>query len=59
MWNGQSGNQHFVFPVLVNSSRIPYELIINLPKPRYERNIIERDQIGRIIHSKPPEMYSG
>ena len=32
----------------------PFELIINLPKPRYERNIITRDEYGRIIHSQPP-----
>jgi len=42
---------------VVNSSRIPYELIINLPKPRYERNIVERDELGRIIHSKAPQLY--
>ena len=54
--NAQSGNQHFVFPQLVNTIKIPYELIINLPKPRYERNIIERDEFGRIIHSKPPPL---
>lgn len=57
MWDSQVGNQHFVFPELVNSSRIPFEFVINLPKPRYERNIVERDEFGRIVHSKPPELY--
>lgn len=53
MWNGQIQNQHFVFPTVVNSPRIPFELIIDLPKPRYERLIVQRDEFGRIIHSKP------
>lgn len=71
MWNSQSGNQpfdllrvalsrvevqHFVFPEVVNSKRIPYELVIDLPKPRYERNIVARDEFGRIVHSEPPPM---
>ena len=55
MWNGQVQNQHFVFPQLVNSIKIPFELVITLPKPRYERNIMERDEFGRIIGSKPPQ----
>lgn len=55
--DGQSGNQHFDPPLLVNSHntpRIPFELIIRLPKPRYERIISQRDNLGRIIHSRPP-----
>lgn len=62
MWDGQVGNQHldntrcrhFVFPTVGKSPRIPFELVMNLPKPRYERNIVSRDGFGRIIHSKPP-----
>lgn len=49
-----SGIQHFVAPVLVDTPKIPFELIIDLPKPRYERNIVQRDSLGRIIHSKVP-----
>ena len=52
-----NGNQHFDPPLLVNSlntPKIPFELIIRLPKPRYERNIVARDEFGRIIHSRPP-----
>jgi len=52
--NGQLGNGHFLSPELENSPRIPYELVIPLPKPRYERNIVQRDEFGRIIHSAPP-----
>lgn len=52
--NSQIGNQHFVFPQLINSPRIPYELIIKLPKPRYERNIVKRDGLGRIVSIKVP-----
>ena len=48
--------QHFVAPVLIDTPRVPFELIINLPKPRYERLIVERDEFGRIIHSKPPDI---
>lgn len=56
--NSLIGNRHFVSPLLVNSPsdpKMPFELIISLPKPRYERNIIARDSFGRIIHSKPPQ----
>lgn len=49
-----SGIQHFVAPVLVDTPRVPFELIITLPKPRYERNIVERDEFGRIVHAQPP-----
>jgi len=48
-----SGNQHFYSSVLVNIPKVPFELIIKLPKPRYECLIVERDELGRIIHSKP------
>lgn len=26
------------------------------PKPRYERLILQRDQLGRIVHSKAPDI---
>jgi len=48
--------QHFVAPVLIDTPRVPFELIINLPKPRYERLIVERDEFGRIVHSEPPQI---
>ena len=51
-----SGIQHFVAPVLIDTPRVPFELIINLPKPRYERLIVERDEFGRIVHSEPPQI---
>ena len=54
--NGQSGNQLNDLGSIEADYRIPYELIIELPKPRYERNIVQRDELGRIVHSKPPEM---
>lgn len=59
-----SGIQHFVAPknfssqaplILIDTPRVPFELIIPLPKPRYERNIVERDALGRIVHSQPQE----
>ncbi|MCX6782923.1 MAG: hypothetical protein NTZ20_02930 [Candidatus Levybacteria bacterium] len=51
--NSQSGNQLNNLASNEVEYRIPYELIIELPKPRYERNILERDSLGRIIHSAP------
>lgn len=33
---------------------IPFEVCIALPAPRYERNIVNRDQKGRILRSAPP-----
>ncbi len=38
-----------------NTPKIPFELIIELPLPRYSRNIVQRDSKGRIIHSKSPD----
>lgn len=54
MWNSVSGIQHFVAPPLIDTPRVPFELIIPLPKPRYERLIVERDEFGRMLHSRPP-----
>jgi len=56
MWNSQSGTRLNDLALFENNPRVPYELIIDLPSPRYERNITERDVFGRIIHSKPPEL---
>lgn len=58
MWGSVSESQHFDPTFLVNSlnsPRIPFELVIKLPKPRHERNIVSRDEFGRILHSQPPE----
>ena len=52
--NGQSGNQLNKLASTENDYLIPHELVVELPKPRYERNIVERDALGRILHSKPP-----
>jgi len=35
-----------LFPELENSPRMFYELVIPLPKPRYERNIVYRGMSG-------------
>lgn len=47
--------RHFDSSVLVTSIKIPFELIIDLPKPRYKRNILEGDKLGRIIRLKLPK----
>jgi len=36
--------------------RIPFEKTIVLPEPRKGRVIVERDVLGRIVHSKVPQM---
>jgi|GEM_PF-5736912 len=33
---------------------LPFVLTSPLPKPRKERIIVQRDELGRIVHSKPP-----
>lgn len=33
---------------------MPFTLIAPIPKPRRERIIVQRDKLGRIVHSKPP-----
>lgn len=42
MWNCGDTIQH----------SIPFEFKIKLPPPRLRRNIVERDYLGRIIHSQ-------
>jgi len=48
--------------VSVNGERqvtIPFlnfKFKFRLPKPRKARKIIERDWLGRIVHSKPPKI---
>jgi hypothetical protein len=37
-----------------DSAKIPFDLTIQLPSPRYERNIVSRDQKGRILRSVGP-----
>ena len=54
MWDTVSGIQHFVGSVLIDTSHVSFELTINLPKPRYERQIVQRDEFGRMIHSRSP-----
>lgn len=54
-WNSLSGIKFLVNPDSMKTPKVPYEFIINLPKPRYERNITKRDEMGRIVHSKPPQ----
>lgn len=35
---------------------IEYRFRFDPPKPNKERLIVQRDALGRIIHSKPPEL---
>ncbi len=35
---------------------IPFELKFRLPKLRKSRIIFERDELGKIIHSRPPRI---
>ena len=46
--DGANANQH------KKTCGIPFEFFIALPAPHYERNIISRDQKGRILRSAPP-----
>jgi len=43
-WDTQDKAQHFV----------RFEIKIKLPKLRKAREIFERDEVGKIIHSRPP-----
>lgn len=38
------------------ASYIPFELKFRLPKLRKSRIIFDRDEFGRIIHSRPPRI---
>jgi len=51
--SGDSGNRTKLFEV----SYIPFELKFRLPKLRKWRIISQRDELGRILHSKPPGMH--
>ncbi len=39
-----------------NTIDFPFLLSFKLPDPRKERIIWERDNLGRIVHSKSPEI---
>ncbi len=41
-------NQH------AHSLKIPFQLQLQLPPPRITRNIVDRDEAGRIVKSVPP-----
>jgi len=50
MWDSGNRTKHFEANVL------PFELKFRLPKLRKSGIIFERDELGRIIHSKPPQI---
>lgn len=47
-WDSWNGNKQF------EAVYIPFELKFRLPKLRKWRKIVERDEIGRIVHSVTP-----
>jgi len=46
-WNSSSQTQHF-----------PFDFVIPLPPPRLARLIVQRDKLGRIIHSETFDILS-
>lgn len=48
--DGQSRDRQVTIRHLEATLRIP------VPKPRRERIIVERDRLGRIVHSRPPKI---
>jgi hypothetical protein len=40
----------------IPTNNFHFKLTFTLPDPRKARLILERDALGRIIHSKPPAM---
>ncbi len=53
-------NANYTNPYIESSDRYSQYLYLDFsfnfttPNPRYERIIVERDKLGRIVHSKPP-----
>lgn len=38
-----------------NVKKVPFHFTVKLPKPLKERVVVERDDKGRIVHSKVPD----
>ena len=57
-----SRNTNYTAPYLERSEKykvplyLDFSFIFIAPKPRYERIISQRDGLGRIIHSRPPQL---
>jgi len=51
-YESRSRESHFIVPTF------DFYFKVMLPKPNKEREILERDVLGRIIHSKPLELIA-